>query len=111
MNYSLVDLATALLDKLNLLEANIKFVVGSDPVTIKITVQLVDNRSSKPDVATFNIFEDAELGLGLYNNAPILAPQTLNHILQNKSAVIVWINFKIDFYPDLHPIRKLRFRL
>jgi len=54
MNYSLVDLAGALLDKLNLLEANITFVGGSDPDTFRMCVQIVDTRSSKPDYSNFN---------------------------------------------------------
>ena len=35
------------------------------PTPFEIIVQIVDNRSSKPDVATFNIFDDAELELGI----------------------------------------------
>ena len=76
MNYSLVDLATALWDKLGLVEATIQFVVGSDPDTFKLIVRIIDNRSSKSGVATFNIFDDADLELGLYNSTPTFAPQT-----------------------------------
>lgn len=77
-------------------------------VLLKLLVQLIDNRPSKPDVATFIIFDDAELAQGLYKNTLIWSPQRINHILQNdKTVTSQWPTFKIDVYLDLHPVRHL----
>lgn len=72
----------------------------------KIIVQIIDNRPSKPDVATCNIFDDADFEKGLSTNAIILSPHSVNNILQNYKQVInQMINSKIEF-PELQPVRK-----
>ena len=78
----------------------------------KISVILKDERVTRPDVSKFNIFTDAELISGAYNNTIIDDPQSVNNILQNyklKSNTLdpIYDDFLAMYDIDLHPVRNL----
>ena len=108
-NYSVQELGSDIITELQTAyPGDVSFVGGGFADLNKITIQIVDSRISPPDTATFIIFDDVELLNGDYNSSSITEPQSINNILQNyKSSFVVYSSFKIEFTPDLHPLRNI----
>jgi hypothetical protein len=93
---------------MNTLEPDIAFGVNERDDGISLIIRIYDNRVTKPDIPSFIVFDDRELGQGLYNNTIILDPKSINRLLQNyKTTTDVWETFAVAFVPDLVSVRNL----
>jgi hypothetical protein len=108
-NYDILDLGSTILTALNLLDpTNILFAGGGSTEDLKLTFQILDQRVSPPDEATFIFYDNNELESGAYNGSPIIEHQSINDVIQNyKKVPDQWSSLTINFVPDLHPIRNL----
>ena len=86
------------------------------PLTLRVTydfmsnelaIDLIDNRSTKPDVMSVTFFSDSSLQNGAYQGSSITRPQSVNGIIRLTSDAVLHDSGGYNCYLDLHTTRNL----
>jgi len=95
--------------QINTAEAEFNVTYNVDKLIISINV--LDKRSTQPDIMRWQIFSDDNLKAGYYNFVPISNPTTCNELIQNNvvSTTAFWHDPVeiVSYNVDLHTTRNL----
>ena len=95
--------------QINTAEAEFNVTYNVDKLIISINV--LDKRSTQPDIMRWQIFSDDNLKAGYYNLVPISNPTTCNELIQNNvvSTTAFWHDPVeiVSYNVDLHTTRNL----